>query len=194
MKTSIFALALALLAVPMFTNASAQEEAPAATEDSTNTQQVEQGDQEADNTAQEAEEAVDEIQIAAPPNRALQFTMTNIDGDDVDLTRYQGKVVVVVNTASRCGLTPQYEQLQELYSNYGDQGVVVLGFPCNQFLAQEPGSEAEIKEFCQKNYGVSFDMFSKIDVNGGNRSELYEYLCSLELAPAGAGDISWNFE
>ncbi len=125
---------------------------------------------------------------------ALNFKMKAIDGKDVDLGRYKGKVVLVVNTASECGLTPQYAQLESLHEKYGPQGLAVLGFPCNQFGKQEPGSEQEIQQFCQKNYGVKFDMFSKIEVNGDGATPLYKYLTALETKPKGPGAISWNFE
>jgi glutathione peroxidase len=125
----------------------------------------------------------------------LNIRMKTIDGEEVNLAdKYKGKVVLIVNTASKCGLTPQYKQLQELHEKYADQGLAILGFPCNQFLGQEPGSENEIKQFCQKNYGVDFDMFSKIDVKGDNQSPLYKSLTAMELEPAGTGKISWNFE
>lgn len=120
--------------------------------------------------------------------------MDSLGGDEVDLTKYNGKVVLIVNVASKCGLTPQYEQLQAVYEKYADKGLAVLGFPCNQFGRQEPGTATEIKEFCTQNYGVTFDMFSKIDVNGDNATPLYKTLTSLNLEPAGTGDISWNFE
>lgn len=125
---------------------------------------------------------------------SLDFKVESIDGEQVDLKKYAGKVVVVVNVASRCGYTPQYKSLQKLYETHGDQGLVILGFPCNQFRSQEPGSNSEIKEFCSKEYQVTFDMFAKIDVNGANRAPFYDYLTKQELAPAKAGDISWNFE
>ena len=125
----------------------------------------------------------------------LNIRMKTIDGEEVNLAdKYKGKVVLIVNTASKCGLTPQYKQLQELHEKYADQGLAILGFPCNQFLGQEPGSENEIKQFCQKNYGVDFVMFSKIDVKGDNQSPLYNSLTAMELEPAGTGKISWNFE
>jgi glutathione peroxidase len=125
---------------------------------------------------------------------ALSFTMKSIDGTDVELSKYLGNVVVVVNTASRCGLTPQYKQLQELHANYAEKGVRVLGFPCNQFGGQEPGTEADIKTFCSKNYGVTFDMFSKVDVNGEKTCDFYKYLKAQATEPKGTGDIGWNFE
>jgi len=124
----------------------------------------------------------------------LGFTVKNIDGKDVKLSKYDGKVVVMVNVASKCGLTPQYETLQELYDDHKDDGLVILGFPCNQFGRQEPGSEDEIKSFCQENYGVEFDMFSKVDVNGDNAAPLYKHLTSQETKPKGAGAVKWNFE
>jgi glutathione peroxidase len=126
--------------------------------------------------------------------RALDFKAKSIDGEPVDLSEYKGKVVLVVNTASQCGLTPQYAGLQQLYAAYKDKGMVVLGFPCNQFGSQEPGSEAEIKQFCSSNYKVTFPMFGKIEVNGNDAAPLYQYLTSKEVEPAGKGRVSWNFE
>ncbi|MGE0758788.1 MAG: glutathione peroxidase [Pirellulaceae bacterium] len=125
---------------------------------------------------------------------ALQFTMKSLDGKDVNLAKYQGKVVLVVNVASQCGLTPQYEQLQALHQKYASQGLAVVGFPCNQFGSQEPGSATEIKEFCSKNYSVSFDMFDKVEVNGAGACELYKHLKALPTKPKGPGEITWNFE
>jgi glutathione peroxidase len=134
------------------------------------------------------------VQGATQDKSALRFTMESLDGKRVDLSQYQGKVVMVVNVASKCGLTPQYEQLQKMHKKYADQGLAILGFPCNQFLGQEPGSSEEIAEFCKKNYGVGFDMFAKIDVNGDKAADLYKLLTSLDTKPTGAGNISWNFE
>ncbi len=125
---------------------------------------------------------------------ALNFTLKSIAGEEVNLAKYKGNVVVIVNTASKCGMTPQYKQLQELHEKYADQGVKVLGFPCNQFGGQEPGTEEDIQEFCTKNYGVTFDMFSKIDVNGDQATDLYKFLKAQETQPTGAGDVRWNFE
>jgi glutathione peroxidase len=125
---------------------------------------------------------------------ALKFKMKKLDGKEFDLAKYKGKVLLVVNVASECGLTPQYEQLQAVYKKYRDKGLVVVGFPCNQFGSQEPGSAAEIREFCTENYGVTFDMFDKVEVNGDNACDLYKYLTSLDTKPQGAGKISWNFE
>ncbi len=110
------------------------------------------------------------------------------------LARYSGKVVVIVNVASKCGYTSQYEQLQELHEKYSEQGLAILGFPCNQFLWQEPGSAEEIQQFCRLNYGVTFDMFVKVEVKGKNACELYRFLTSLDTKPKGAGKIGWNFE
>ncbi len=123
----------------------------------------------------------------------LDFTMTDIDGKDVRLNKYKGKVLLVVNTASKCGYTPQYEGLQAIYSKYKDQGFYVLGFPANNFGTQEPGSEKEIKEFCESKYKVTFPMFAKISVKGEDQDPLYKFLTSKETNPQFAGDISWNF-
>ena len=125
---------------------------------------------------------------------ALRFKMQSLAGEDVDLARYEGKVVMIVNVASKCGFTRQYEQLQALHEKYAERGLAVLGFPCNQFLGQEPGSAEEIDEFCRANYGVTFDMFAKVDVNGPNACELYRLLTSIDAPPKGAGKIGWNFE
>lgn len=120
------------------------------------------------------------------------FVATKITGDLADLGAYQGNVVLVVNTASRCGLTPQYAGLQKLYETYADAGLVILGFPCDQFGHQEPGSEAEIADFCELNYGVSFPMFAKIEVNGPGAHPLYHWLTSSRPGENGP-DIEWNF-
>jgi glutathione peroxidase len=121
------------------------------------------------------------------------FTAKTIDGKDQSLAAYTGKTLLVVNVASQCGLTPHYAGLQELYENYRDRGLVVLGFPCNQFGSQEPGSEGEIKTFCETRYGVTFPMFAKIDVNGPTRHPLYAFLTEQSTRPDGPGDIHWNF-
>ena len=120
------------------------------------------------------------------------FHATTIDGKDQDLGTYIGDVVLVVNTASKCGLTPQYEGLQHLYDTYAARGLVVLGFPCDQFGHQEPGTEEEIAGFCERNYGVSFPMFAKIDVNGSDTHPLYTWLKSEKSGLLG-GAIKWNF-
>ncbi len=131
---------------------------------------------------------------ALEPSGVHDFEVKSIEGQTVDLKDYQGKVLLVVNVASRCGLTPQYAALQELYSQHEKDGLVVLGFPCNQFRGQEPGTNAEIKEFCSTNYKVSFPLFSKIDVNGDDAAPLYQYLTAQKTQPVEAGEISWNFE
>lgn len=124
----------------------------------------------------------------------LDFKMKTLSGKDVSLSKYQGKVILVVNVASKCGATPQYEPLQKLHETYKDKGLVILGFPCNQFGKQEPGSALQIQEFCTSNYGVTFDMFSKIDVNGEGAAPLYKFLTSEQSNPGNAGPIGWNFE
>ena len=121
------------------------------------------------------------------------FSATTIDGKEQSLRDYAGKVALVVNVASQCGLTPHYKGLEELYESYQDRGLVVLGFPCTPFGSQEPGTEAEIKTFCETKFGVTFPMFSKLDVNGAGRHPLYEFLTSQETQPDGPGDIQWNF-
>ena len=120
------------------------------------------------------------------------FTATDIDGGDVDLSSYDGKVVLVVNTASQCGMTPQYAGLQELYDRRQSDGLVVLGFPCDQFGNQEPGSEGEIAQFCESSFGVTFPMFAKVEVNGDDAHPLWAWLRSEKEGPRG-GDIDWNF-
>jgi glutathione peroxidase len=124
----------------------------------------------------------------------LNHKMKSLAGKEVDLARYKGKVVLIVNTASQCGLTPQYKGLEALHEQYSEKGLAVLGFPCNQFGGQEPGTAEEITEFCTKNYGVKFDLFEKIEVNGEGRHDLYKYLTAQDTKPAGKGDIKWNFE
>ncbi len=121
------------------------------------------------------------------------FTVRTIDAAEKPLADYRGRVVLVVNVASRCGLTPQYTGLEEIYREYHDRGFDVLGFPCNQFGAQEPGTEAEIKTFCSTKYDVTFPLFAKVDVNGASASPLYAWLTKLPTAPDGPGDIGWNF-
>jgi glutathione peroxidase len=116
------------------------------------------------------------------------FTLPRLDGTSQPLAAYAGKPVLVVNTASKCGLTPQYEGLEALYRQYGAQGFTILGFPCNQFAGQEPGSAEDIAEFCEINYGVSFPLFAKLDVNGPGESPLYTW-----LKAKFPGDIEWNF-
>ena len=138
--------------------------------------------------------AVASSSFAIDPSKALTFKSKSLSGEPVDMAKYAGKVVLIVNVASKCGLTGQYTGLQEIFDKYKDKGLVVLGFPCNQFGKQEPGSAKEISEFCTTKYKVTFDMFEKIDVNGESASDLYKYLTSLDAKPVGKGDISWNFE
>ena len=121
------------------------------------------------------------------------FTVRDIDGREIKLETYAGKVLLVVNVASKCGFTHQYEGLERIYNRYKDDGLVVLGFPANNFANQEPGSEAEIRQFCTLNYGVSFPMFSKISVRGRNIAPLYRFLTGKQTNPEYAGKISWNF-
>lgn len=122
-----------------------------------------------------------------------EFTMKDIDGNPVKLDTYKGKVVMIVNVASKCGFTPQYEGLEAIFEKYKDQGFVILGFPANNFLSQEPGTEAEIKEFCSSKYKVTFPMFAKISVKGTDQHPLYTFLTNKQSNPGFDGDISWNF-
>lgn len=121
------------------------------------------------------------------------FTMRDINGVETPLANFKGKVVLVVNVASRCGFTPQYEGLEALYLKYKDKGFVVLGFPANNFLWQEPGTDAEIKGFCTTKYNVTFPLFSKISVKGKDQHPLYQWLTSKESHPEQGGGVSWNF-
>jgi len=127
------------------------------------------------------------------PKTVHDFNMQNIEGDEVSLSDYSGKVVLIVNTASKCGYTPQYEGLQELYDTYNEEGLVVLGFPANNFGGQEPGSDEEILEFCTTKFDVSFPMFSKVSVKGDDQHPLFNFLTSVEN-PDFTGEINWNFE
>lgn len=131
---------------------------------------------------------------AEAPESPLGFTVKDIDGKEVDLAKkYDGKVCLIVNVASECGLTPQYEQLTELHEKYKEEGLAILAFPANDFNNQEPGSNEEIKEFCSTKYGVDFDLFSKISVKGDDQAPLYAYLTSEETNEDFAGEIEWNF-
>ncbi|MDO5521612.1 MAG: glutathione peroxidase [bacterium] len=121
-----------------------------------------------------------------------EYTAVKMNGQEVKMEEYKGKVVLVVNTASKCGLTPQLEGLEELYKEYGDKGLAILGFPCNQFASQDPAENKEISEFCLINYGVTFDMFQKIDVNGENAHPLYKFLREQATGTLG-NKIKWNF-
>lgn len=126
-------------------------------------------------------------------NSVYQFELKNIDGEKVSLSAYEGKVLLIVNTASECGYTPQYEGLQALYEEYSDRGLVILGFPANNFGGQEPGTNEQIKQFCSVNFDVTFPMFEKISVKGNNIEPLFTYLTT-EDNPDFTGDIKWNFE
>jgi glutathione peroxidase len=124
----------------------------------------------------------------------LQFTMKNIKGEDVDLSKYKGKVVLFVNVASKCGYTPQYKGLQALYQKYEKDGLVIIGVPANEFGGQEPGSNDDIEKFCTSKYSVTFPMMSKVVVKGEGIDPLYKFLTSKDTNPKYAGDITWNFE
>ncbi|NOQ25892.1 MAG: redoxin domain-containing protein [Bacteroidales bacterium] len=134
------------------------------------------------------------IALMAQAKSFYDFKVKNIDGDDFDLSSLKGKKVLVVNTASKCGFTPQYEDLQKLYDKYSSRGFVVIGFPANNFMKQEPGSEAEIKQFCTSNYSVTFPMMSKISVKGNDIHPLYEWLTKKEMNGKMDSKVKWNFQ
>ena len=138
------------------------------------------------------------IDLAPDPEGLIvslyDIPLTTLSGAGTTLAEHKGKVLLLVNVASRCGLTPQYEGLERLQQRFGDQGFSVLGFPCNQFRGQEPGSAEEIAEFCSATYGVSFPMFDKLEVNGEGRHPLYAQLTETPDADGEAGDVQWNFE
>ena len=139
-----------------------------------------------------AEEAAAQPATTVTP---LNQEMQTLDGKKVNLAKkYKDKVVLLVNVASECGLTPQYEQLQALHAKYAEKGLAIVGVPCNQFGGQEPGTATEISQFCKENYGVEFDLMAKVDVNGPNAVPLYKYLTSEKTNPKHAGKITWNFE
>ena len=125
--------------------------------------------------------------------KLYDFEVTTITGEQKKLSDYNGQAVLIVNTASKCGFTNQYAELEELHQTYGSKGLAILGFPCNQFKQQEKGSDADINAFCQLNFGVTFDMFSKIDVNGDNAAPLYKWLKSEATGLLGSKGIKWNF-
>jgi len=131
--------------------------------------------------------------MKGPPQSVYEFSAPLLDGRVLSLAEFRGRVLLIVNTASKCGFTPQYAGLEELYRAYKDRGFEVLGFPCNQFGAQEPGPEPEIGAFCQQNYGVSFPIFSKIDVNGPHAHPLYRFLKGRKPGLFGTERIKWNF-
>jgi glutathione peroxidase len=124
---------------------------------------------------------------------ALDFTLNSIDGQPAPLSQYRGKVLLLVNVASKCGYTPQYAGLEAIYEKYKDKGLVVLGFPANNFKAQEPGTDEEIKTFCTRKYSVTFPMYSKISVAGEDKAPLYRFLTDTQANPSTGGEIKWNF-
>jgi len=126
-------------------------------------------------------------------SNVLDFSLNSIDGKPAPLGQYKGKVVLIVNVASLCGFTPQYAGLEKIYEKYKDQGFVILGFPANNFLAQEPGTNEEIKTFCSRKYNVTFPMYAKISVKGADMHPLYQFLTDKTANPATGGDIKWNF-
>jgi glutathione peroxidase len=130
---------------------------------------------------------------AQAPASVYDISATDIDGQPVSLTAYKDKVLLIVNTASQCGFTPQYQGLQALYDQYASQGLAILGFPCNQFGKQEPGDSAQIQSFCETSFGVSFPLFQKIEVNGSNAHPLYQYLTKAAPGLLGTQAIKWNF-
>ncbi len=130
---------------------------------------------------------------ASQPSSVLDFTVKANDGKSVDLNQYKGKVLLIVNTASKCGYTPQYEGLEKVYNQYKDKGFDILAFPANDFGHQEPGSNEQIREFCTSKYSVTFDLFEKIVVKGEGQAPLYQYLTGKETNPDFAGPIKWNF-
>jgi glutathione peroxidase len=126
-------------------------------------------------------------------NSVHEFTLDSIDGEATSLAEYKGKVLLLVNVASRCGFTPQYKGLEALYRKYSGKGLVVMGFPANNFGAQEPGTDTEIKAFCSRNFDVTFPMFGKISVKGTDTHPLYQYLTDKQVNPKTGGDVPWNF-
>ena len=131
--------------------------------------------------------------LSAEPKSIYDFTMRSIDGDQVSLKSYHGKVVLLVNVASKCGFTPQYAGLEALYEKYKDRGLVIVGVPANNFMSQEPGTDEEIKKFCTNKYNVTFPMMSKVSVKGDDKTPLYVFLTGKDSDPQFGGDIKWNF-
>jgi glutathione peroxidase len=175
MRTAIGILALALVMAPGCENGQSGDDSPDSAAPVRSTQQ-------------------DTVQDTPEPAQGLhQFSVTDIRGREVDLARYRGKTVLVVNVASRCGHTPQYAGLQDLYDRYKDRGLVVIGFPANNFGNQEPGSNEQIREFCTSRYSVTFPMMSKISVKGTDQSPLYAWLTDKEIQGEHGGPITWNF-
>ncbi len=140
--------------------------------------------------------AADPTPAATDKPAALNFTVKDIDGKDVDLSTYKGKVLLILNVASKCGNTPQYDALEKTYSKYKDKGLVIMGFPANDFGGQEPGTNAQIAEFCKSTYDVQFPMFAKVEVlaKDKNQAPLFKYLTAQESKPLSKGEIAWNFE
>lgn len=134
------------------------------------------------------------ISAVASSQTIYDFKVTDIEGKEFDLSSLKGKKVMIVNTASKCGLTPQYEELEKLYETYKDQNFVIVGFPSNDFMSQEPGSNEEIKEFCTKNYGVSFPMMGKIEVKGKGMHPLYQFLTEKSKNGYSDNSVKWNFQ
>ena len=131
--------------------------------------------------------------LFSSPGSVYDFTVTDIDGNELLLSEYKGRVLLIVNVASKCGYTPQYEGLQSLYETYKEEGLVIIGFPANNFNGQEPGTEEDIKQFCTLTYGVDFPMTSKVSVKGDNQAPIFEYL-NVQENQDFTGDIKWNFE
>lgn len=134
------------------------------------------------------------IAFVSTSQTIYDFKVTDIDGNEFNLASLKGKKVMIVNTASKCGLTPQYEELEKLYKTYKDSNFVIMGFPSNNFMSQEPGSNTEIKEFCSKNYGVSFPMMSKIEVKGKDMHPLYQFLTEKSKNGYSDNSVKWNFQ
>ncbi len=134
------------------------------------------------------------VLLMAQKQTIHDFKVEDINGEEFDLSQFKGKKVMIVNTASKCGLTPQYEELQKLYKEYGGDDFVIVGFPANNFMKQEPGDNEEIAAFCQKNYGVTFPMMSKISVKGKDQHPLYEYLTTEALNGHSDNEVQWNFQ
>jgi glutathione peroxidase len=128
------------------------------------------------------------------PRSIYEITLPRLNGEEASLSEYRGKVVLAVNVASKCGLTPQYAGLQKLHDRYSARGFIVLGFPCNQFFRQEPGSAEQIQQFCSDNYGVTFPLYSKLDVKGSHQHPLYALLTQIPDDKGKAGNVGWNFE
>lgn len=134
------------------------------------------------------------VSVIASAQSIYDFKVIDIDGNQFDLASLKGKKVMIVNTASKCGLTPQYEELEKLYETYKDQNFIIVGFPSNDFMSQEPGSNEEIKDFCKKNYGVSFPMMGKIEVKGKEMHPLYQFLTEKKQNGYSDNSVKWNFQ